>query len=75
MRIAGPATRGAGMVGLAVGLVAATAAEPDAKTKSPYAALIAEIVPDDAPARPPFQRGAAIWAFAGGRSRNRARRP
>jgi hypothetical protein len=59
MRIAGPrGCAGLAFAGLAIGLVAAIAAEPKAKQPpSPYAALVAEIVPDDAPARPPFQPG------------------
>ena len=59
MRIAGLGRcAGLALLSLTVGLAAATAAEPNAKQpKSPWAALIAEIVPDDAPARPPFQLG------------------
>jgi len=49
---------GLALVSLAMGLVAAAAAEPNAKQPpSPWAALVEEIVPDDAPARPPFQLG------------------
>ncbi len=59
MRLAGPqCCAGLVFASLAIGLVAAIAAEPKAKQPlSPWAALVQEIVPDDAPARPPFQIG------------------